>query len=94
MIMIDTFWDAVHTNNYLLIETILEDEPEYLFDKTQHYLGYNVVMYAAINEKYDLMEILCKNYVYFVKALHDEDICNRKIPQKYICLSLAHIICF
>jgi len=90
--MICNFWNAIETNNYELIESILEKYPQYLFENSQHYLGYNVVMYIAINEKYNLIEILSKNYVDFINALNGIDNCHRKIPEKYICNSLAYLV--
>lgn len=91
--MINEFWKAIETNNYELIESILDDYPDYLFENKEHFMGYNVVMYASINEKYDLIEILGKNYVKFVNALNSLDNFNRKIPEKYICSSLAYLVC-
>ena len=90
--MIDKFWDAVDKNNYVLIESILDNNPDFLFENKQHYMGYNVVMYASINEKYDLIEILAKKYVNFVNALNSVDSFERKIPEKYICSSLAYLV--
>lgn len=90
--MIHKFWNAIDTKNYELIETILDNNPNFLFENKQHYMGYNVVMYASINERYDLIEILAKNYVDFINALNGFDKCHRKIPEKYICSSLAYLV--
>jgi hypothetical protein len=90
--MIKDFWNAVESDNEIQIEQILNEYPNIVFENSEHYLGYNVVMYASINRKYHLIEILSQNYVNFIRALNSVDVFNRKISQKCICETLSYLI--
>ena len=90
--MIKDFWNAIKVNNETQIEEILNKNPNIIFENSEHYLGYNVVMYASINKKHHLIEILSQNYVNFIKALNSVDTCNRKIPEQCICETLSYLI--
>ena len=87
------FWDSIHNYEFIKIEQILEKYPEFLFDRTAHYMGYNVAMYASINDKKELYEILSKNYVNFIKALNSNDFMGNKLHEYYISNTLAYLVC-
>mgnify|MGYP005655892661 CR=1 FL=1 len=40
--MIHKFWNAIDTKNYELIETILDNNPNFLFENKQHYVTYGI----------------------------------------------------